>query len=83
MNENQKYTIIKQLVDSTGNKATAALKIGYSPHTVNRLIKSYKEEGKAFFIHGNRGRQPISTILANIKHIIVDLYLAKYCVVAI
>jgi transposase len=78
MNENHKYDIIKKLVDTNGNKKTAALKIGCSDRHVNRLIKGYQEEGKAFFIHGNRGRQPATTLPADIKQVILDLYRTKY-----
>jgi transposase len=79
MDENQKYEIIKKLVESDGNKQTAALKIGCSYRHINRLIKGYKEHGKAFFLHGNRGRQPAITLPADTKQLILDLYLTKYC----
>lgn len=78
MDENEKYEIIKKLVETNGNKTTASLKIGCSSRHVNRLIKGYKEGGKAFFIHGNRGRQPAITLSADIKQLILDLYRSKY-----
>lgn len=78
MDENQKYEIIKKVVDSNGNKKTAALRIGCSDRHLNRLIKGYKEKGKSFFVHGNRGRQPAITLPADIKQLILDLYRTKY-----
>lgn len=78
MGENQKYQIIKKLVETNGNKKTAALKIGCSDRHINRLIKGYQEKGKAFFIHGNRGRQPAITLLSDVKQLILDLYRTKY-----
>lgn len=78
MDENQKYEVIKKLVETNGNKKTAALKIGCSDRHINRLIKGYKEQGKAFFIHGNRGRQPSITLLSDIRQLILDLYRTKY-----
>ena len=78
MDENQKYEIIKKLVDSNGNKKTAALKIGCSDRHINRLIKGYKEKGKSFFIHGNRGRKPAITLPTDKKQLILDLYRTKY-----
>lgn len=78
MDENQKYEIIKKLIDSNGNKKTAGLKIGCSDRHINRLIKGYKEKGKAFFIHGNRDRQPASTLPTDTKQMILDLYRTKY-----
>lgn len=78
MDENQKYEIIKKLVDSNGNKKTAALKIGCSDRHISRLIKGYKEKGKSFFIHGNRGRKPAITLPADKRQLILDLYRTKY-----
>ena len=78
MNENQKYEVIKKLVETNGNKKTAALKIGCSERHINRLIKGYKEQGKAFFIHGNRDRQPAITLLPDTQQLILDLYRTKY-----
>lgn len=78
MDENQKYEIIKKLVDTNGNKKTAALKIGCSYRHINRLLKGYKEEGKAFFVHGNRGRKPATTLPTDTKQLILDLYRNKY-----
>lgn len=78
MDENQKYEVIKKLVDTNGNKKTAALKIGCTDRHINRLIKGYKEQGKAFFIHGNRDRQPAITLLPVTRQLILDLYRTKY-----
>lgn len=78
MDENQKYELIKKLVDTNGNKKTAALKIGCSHRHINRLIKGYQERGKASFIHGNRGRQPAITLPTDTRQLILDLYLTKY-----
>ena len=54
MNELKKYEIIKKLVETNGNKKRAAIKLGCSLRTVNRLILKYKKDGKAAFVHGNR-----------------------------
>ncbi len=78
MDENQKYEIIKKLVETNGNKKAAALKIGCTTRHINRLIQGYKEKGKSFFIHGNRGRQPAITIPEDTKKLILDLYRNKY-----
>lgn len=78
MDENQKYETIKSLVDSNGNKKAAALKIGCSNRHIDRLMKGYKEQGKSFFIHGNRGRQPAITLPTDTTQLILDLYRTKY-----
>ena len=78
MNEEHKYQIIKKLVETNGNKKRAALKIGCSVRTVNRLIIKYKTEGKQAFIHGNRGRLPSTTIPLDTKNKIISLYINEY-----
>lgn len=74
MNEQHKYDIIKKLVETSGSKERAAIKIGCSVRQVNRLIVGYKQSGKEFFVHGNRGRKPVHTIDSNTKSLITDLY---------
>ena len=76
--EQIKYEIIKNLVDNNGNKQRAAIKLGITLRQVNRLIIVYKTEGKAGFVHGNRGRLPKKTIFQEIKDKIIDLYKNKY-----
>lgn len=78
MNEQNKYDIIKKLVDTNGNKQRAALTLGITTRHLNRLIKGYKEHGKDFFVHGNRGRKPINTISDEIRSTVIDLYRNKY-----
>ena len=78
MDEQKKYRVIKKLVDEEGNKERAALTLGITKRQVNRLIRSYKERGKAAFIHGNRGRKPATTIPCEIRNKIQHLYQDKY-----
>ena len=49
MKEQNKYEVIKELVDHNGNKQRAALELGLSVRQINRLIKKYKEKGKSRF----------------------------------
>lgn len=80
MDEQLKYEVIKALVDhpDTGNKDRAALKLGCSRRHINRMIAGYQKEGKAFFVHGNRGRKPATTIPDDVRQQILDLYRTKY-----
>lgn len=78
MNEQQKYDIIKKLVESNGNKQTAAVRLGCSYRNVNRLIKGYKEKGKAFFLHGNRNRVPVHKLDTRTMENIATLYVTRY-----
>ena len=78
MNENEKYEVIKKLVDSKGNKHKASVKLGCTIRTINRLIKVYEEKGKAGFSHGNHKHKPVSTISSETKDEIITLYENKY-----
>lgn len=78
MKENEKYQIIKKLVDSDGNKKSAALKIGCTTRHINRLIKGYQSSGKEFFVHGNHSNKPATTIPEETKLFVLNLYQTKY-----
>ncbi|MFR6591585.1 hypothetical protein [Catenibacterium sp.] len=77
MNEQNKYEIIKKLVDTNGNKKRATLlSLGCTVRTINRLIIKYKEQGKKGFVHGNRGRLPASTVPLDIKNKIIIFFIS-------
>ena len=78
MNEQLKYDVIKSLVEHGGNKKAAALKLGCTTRHINRLIQKYKKNGKAAFIHGNRGRKPAHSFTDAQKQNILSLYNNKY-----
>ena len=78
MEEEKKYETIRRLVEEDGNKDRAAMTLGITRRQVNRLIKKYRETGKAAFVHGNRGRKPSTTIPEVTRQSIVDLYRTKY-----
>ena len=67
MNEQYKYQIIKKLVETNGNKKRAAIKLKRSVRQINRMIAGYKEFGKEFFVHGNRGRKPVKALTEEFK----------------
>lgn len=78
MNEQQKYNVIKNLVDNKGNKNTAAIKLHLSRRQIDRLIIKYKETGKSSFVHGNRGQVPTKALDESISKDIILLYQNKY-----
>lgn len=78
MNEQEKYEVIKKLVETDGNKKRAAQKLDCTVRNVNRLIIVYKTEGKSGFIHKNRGKEPHNKITSELKNKIVLLYQGKY-----
>ena len=78
MNEQEKYEVIKDLVDHNGNKNRAAKKLGISRRQIDRLIIKYKEKGKSAFIHGNRLKTPVNALDKSISEDIILLYRNKY-----
>ncbi len=80
MDEQKKYEVIKSLVDhpQTANKDRAALTLGCTRRHINRMINGYQTSGKEYFVHGNRGRKPSSTLPDDLREQIVSLYQHKY-----
>ena len=78
MNEQEKYEVIKELVDHNGNKNRASKKLGISRRQIDRLIIKYKENGKSAFIHGNRSKKPVNALDNSISEDIILLYKTKY-----
>jgi transposase len=78
MSEQEKYEVIKELVDHNGNKNRAAKKLDISRRQIDRLIIKYKEKGKSGFVHGNRGRIPTKALDKSISEDIIILYKNKY-----
>ena len=79
MNEEMKYQVIKSLADHPNpNKQRAALKLGCTVRHINRMLRGYKEHGKEYFVHGNKGRKPATTIPDTTKSTVVALYRTKY-----
>lgn len=78
MNEQEKYEVIKELIDHNGNKKRAEKKLGISRRQIDRLIVKYKEKGKSAFVHGNRNKKPASTVDKSISEDIILLYTNKY-----
>lgn len=78
MNELEKFNVIKKLVDTNGNKKRAAIRLGCTTRTINRLIIRYKKFGKAGFIHGNRNRKPATAFPVEIKNQVTSLYINEF-----
>jgi transposase len=78
MKEQEAYEAIKELAEHGGNKERAALVLGCTRRSINRHIAGYKAEGKAYFIHGNRGRRPAHALDEGAAADIAGLYANKY-----
>lgn len=76
--EKENYKVIKKWAERKIKYKTAKLKLGYSEKHMYRLKKIYKEKGKDGFIHGNRGRQPKTTIDQSLSNKILLYYTTEY-----
>ena len=66
---------VKDFVDhKLKNFKHLAGKIGCSLKTAYNYVHGYKAEGKAFFVHGNSNKKPVTTISSEIKEQIIDIY---------
>ena len=54
------------------------MQLNCSIRHINRMIRGYQQEGKSYFIHGNRGRKPAHTFDDKTRQLILDLYRTKY-----
>lgn len=54
--EQIKYLTIKKLLETNGNKKSAAIRLDCGIRNIDRMIAGYKSKGKEFFIYGNRGK---------------------------
>ena len=79
MDEFKKYEVIKALVDHpNANKDRVAFTLGCTKRHIYRMMAGYCKDGKAFFLHGSKGRKPATTIPEKTRNIVVDLYRTKY-----
>lgn len=68
LREKEKYEVIKKLVENNGNKKRAQVRLGFKDiRQINRLVNGYKEYGKEFFVHGNKGRKPVHALSTEFK----------------
>ena len=72
------YKLVKQYVENGGNVKRLTARLNKSERTVYRYIKGYKEQGKAFFVHGNTGRKPITTIPYEVRTHITEIYNSSF-----
>lgn len=78
MKEQEKFDIIKNLVESNGNKKRAAVLLNCTVRNVNLLIQRYNSLGEEGFIHGNKGRKPAIAFPEETKQKIINYYCEQY-----
>jgi transposase len=78
MEGQQKYEVIRRVVENDGNKTRAACMLGCSRASIYRMIAGYKSSGKEYFVHGNTGRSPVTARSERERAKIIKLYNTKY-----
>ncbi len=78
LQQQYRFEVIEALYKTKGNKKEAAMKLGCSVRTVNRLLQVYETKGKDGFLHGNKGRTPTIAYDAEIRKEVVALYKQKH-----
>jgi hypothetical protein len=78
MKEEQKYEIVRRLVEDDGNRTRAACKLCCSRASVYRMMAGYRLSGKEYFVHGNSGRRPVNARSERERARIIELYNMKY-----
>lgn len=78
MKEEVKYNVIKRLVETNGSKKRASIRLDCTIRHIDRMIAGYNQQGKEYFLHGNRGRTPSHALSEETKTVIEDLYISKY-----
>jgi len=71
--EQKRVLVLGQMDRGLVTGDQAAMLLGCSVRQVRRLHKTYKAEGAAGMVHGNRGRQPANTVEAAIVARVVAL----------
>ena len=71
--ENLKKVVIEACVNGQLTVKQAANRLHFSERYIKKLKQNYRKNGEKIFIHGNCGKQPISTISAETRSKIVAL----------
>ena len=71
--EKLKKAVIEACIDGQLTVKQAASRLHFSERYVKKLKQNYRKNGEKIFMHGNCGKQPVSTISAELKSKIVNL----------
>ena len=77
-NEKKKYETISKLVHGEITRKEASNELNLSLKQIDRLKKTYLNEGESGFIHGNRGKENKNKINEQIIEELEELYLANF-----
>ena len=76
--EQARSQVFNRVIEGQLTVAEAAGLVALSERQARRILAAYREEGAAVLAHGNRGRQPINALSAEVKAKVVELARTKY-----
>jgi len=76
--EQTRLMVLNRLERKDMGLGGAAVVLGISERQVWRLLATYRKEGAAGLVHGNRGRQPVNALPAELRERVVLLASGKY-----
>ncbi len=76
--EQARSQVFNRVLEGQLTVLEAAGLLALSERQARRILAAYREEGAAALAHGNRGRQPINALSAEVKAKVVELARTKY-----
>ena len=76
--ENEKYQVIKKVVDGVITKKQAEIELNKCRRQINRLIIKYNTEGEEGFVHKNKGKTNVNKKDEKLILELEELYLNEY-----
>ena len=76
--EQSRLQVLNGVLGNQMGVGEAAEVLGLSERHVWRILAAYRKEGAAALAHGNRGRQPTNTLLADVKQQVVSVVRERY-----
>jgi transposase len=70
--------VFNRVLDGQLVVVEAAGLLALSERQARRILAAYREEGAAALAHGNRGREPINALSAELKAKVVELARTRY-----
>ena len=76
--EQRRLMVLNEVLGGKLKAGQAAELLELSERQVRRILAAYRKEGAAALAHGNRGRQPVHTVSAEVRQQVVALATTKY-----
>lgn len=76
--EQGRSQVFNRVLDGQLTVVEAAELIALSERQARRILAAYRKEGVAALAHGNRGRQPINSLSAELRTRVIELAKGKY-----